>query len=206
MKTIGITGGIGAGKTYVSQLMQEHYGLPTYNCDNEAKRLTNESAEIREQLTALLGPGVYAPDGRQNKQLLAQYLFSGKDNAQRINAIIHPSVRRDFIQWKDEQTTKCTCPALLLESAILMESHFDDLCDEIIIVTAPLELRIERACKRDNSSAEAIRQRIQSQLSDEERIGMVRNKADGPATTNVHTIVNDGSPLHPQIEKIITQI
>lgn len=195
MKVVGITGGIGSGKTYVSQLLHERYGTPIYNCDNEAKRLTVESAEIRQRLIALLGTEVYLPNGQINKPLLAQYLFSNKQNAERVNAIIHPVVRQDFLQWKDKQAS-----TLLLESAILMESHFDDLCDDIIIVSAPLELRIERACKRDNATTEAVTQRIAAQLSDEDRLAMARN------TTNVYLVNNDGSPLDQKLEEIINKI
>lgn len=197
MKVIGITGGIGAGKTYVSQLMQEHYGLSTYNCDNEAKRLTNESAQIKKQLISLLGAEVFTIDGLLNKPLLAQYLFKNKQNAENVNAIIHPVVKQDFLRWKEENAKSTT---LLLESAILLESGFDCLCDEIIVVTAPTDVRIERACLRDGSSPEAIRQRIDAQLSDKDRLDMARK------TTLTHIIKNDGSPLLPQIEEILTKI
>lgn len=181
----------------MSQLMQEHYGLPIYNCDNEAKRLTNESAQIKKQLISLLGTEVFTLDGQLNKPLLAQYLFSNKQNAENVNAIIHPVVKQDFLRWKDENTKSTT---LLLESAILLESGFGCLCDEIIVVMAPMDVRIERACLRDGSSPDAIRQRISAQLSDKDRQEMARK------TTPTHIIINDGSPLLPQIEKILTKI
>lgn len=198
MKVIGITGGIGAGKTHVSKLINDLYHTPTYDCDSEAKRLTIESAEIRQKLTALLGEDVYDKNGLLNKQLLAQYLFSNKQNAERINAIIHPVVRHDFLRWKGEQISMS--PTLLLESAILMESHFDDLCDELIIVTAPKEVRIQRACQRDKSTAEAVAQRIEAQLSDNDRLE-IAYKCKG--NSHIHIINNDGSPLESQLQNLI---
>lgn len=196
MRVIGITGGIGAGKTYVSQLIQERYGMPIYDCDTEAKRLTIESADIRQKLIALLGAEVYLTNGQLNKQLLAQYLFANKQNAGRINAIIHPAVRQDFERWREEQQTGNNNSYVLLESAILTESHFDELCDEIIIVTAPMELRIERACQRDKASAEAVTQRIKAQLSDEERLAKISTSKP------LHLVRNDGTPLEPQLQNI----
>lgn len=202
MKVIGITGGIGAGKTYVSHQISERYGFPTYNCDTEAKRLTIQSPEIREKLIALLGADVYTTDGLINKPVLANYLFGNKQNAERINGIIHPVVRQDFLQWKEEKKTNSSgnngenVSAIMMESAILMESHFDELCDEIILVTAPLEMRIERACKRDNATTEAIAKRIKAQLSDEERAQM----ADKSKT--LYTVLNDGTQLDHQLQTI----
>lgn len=202
MKVVGITGGIGAGKTYVSQQISERYGFPTYNCDTEAKRLTVQSPEIREKLIALLGADVYTTDGQINKPVLANYLFGNKQNADQINGIIHPVVRQDFLRWKEEQQTNSSdnnvesVSVILLESAILMESHFDELCDEIILVTAPMEMRIERACKRDNTTAEAITQRIKAQLSDEERARMADK------SKRLYTVLNDGTQLDHQLQTI----
>ena len=98
MKTIGITGGIGSGKSFVSALLQEHFGIPVYDCDAEAKRLTATDKGIRRQLVSLVGPQVF--DGPiLNRQCLADYLFASPENALRVNAIIHPVVLEDFKRW-----------------------------------------------------------------------------------------------------------
>ena len=95
MKTIGITGGIGSGKSYVSALLRKHFGIPVYDCDAEAKRLTATNAEIRQQLIQLVGSEVF--DGTAlNKQCLADFLFASAENARLVNAIIHPVVLKDF--------------------------------------------------------------------------------------------------------------
>ena len=96
MIKLGITGGIGSGKSYVSSLLEKR-GVPLYDTDSRAKMLTVDSPEIRDGLTALLGAGVYAPDGSLNKPLLASYLFAGEENARRVNSIIHPCVFDDFL-------------------------------------------------------------------------------------------------------------
>ena len=98
MKTIGITGGIGSGKSYVSNLLRQKFGIPVYDCDKEAKRLTAEDKEIRQQLIALVGPEVFE-GGILNKRLLTDYLFADVENASAVNAIIHPAVLKDFAEW-----------------------------------------------------------------------------------------------------------
>ena len=97
-KTLGITGGIGGGKSYVSTLLQQQFGIPVYDCDAEAKRLTATNEEIRQKLIALVGPEVFE-NGELNKPLLAEYLFADVENASQVNAIIHPVVLEDFVKW-----------------------------------------------------------------------------------------------------------
>jgi len=188
MKIFGITGGIGSGKSYISHILSQEYAIPVYDCDTEAKRLNETSPVIRESLKALVGSEVYDDTGRLQKAILAQYLFASEAHQQEVNAIIHPVVREDFQQWAQRQGA----PIVALESAILLESGFSDMVDEIITVTAPLTLRIERAMRRDGSTAQQVENRIRLQLSDEER-----------AAQSHHTIINDGRELRPQIESII---
>lgn len=178
MKRIGITGGIGSGKTYVCQIL-ERMGIPVFYCDEQAKRLMLESEQIRARLTALLGPQVYFPDGALNKPLLASYLFSYQEHAARINAIVHPVVKEyfhDFVAQQSENVRFCA-----MESAILFESGFADVVDVTFLVDAPWELRLKRAMMRDAAGREQIEARMRSQMSDEER----RHLAD-------YCIVNDG--------------
>lgn len=159
MKTIGITGGIGSGKSYVSALLQREFGIPVYDCDKEAKRLTVESKEIRQKLIELVGPEVF--DGETlNKQRLADYLFSDPENASRVNAIIHPAVLKDFRLWTEKQKPK---KMVALESAILFESGFNAFVDKVLFVDAPEEVRLQRAMRRDSAKEEQIKARMKMQ-------------------------------------------
>ncbi len=158
MKKIGITGGIGSGKSYVSALLQREFGIPVYDCDKEAKRLTAESQEIRQQLVALIGGDVFEGE-KLNKQLLADYLFSDPEHASQVNAIIHPAVLKDFAFWAEEQGK----PIVALESAILFESGFNNYVDKVLFVDAPEDIRLQRAMRRDSANEEQIRARMKMQ-------------------------------------------
>ena len=189
MVKIGITGGIGSGKSYVSRLLTEHYGIPVYNTDSEAKRLMLSDEGIRRRLTALLGKEVYKSDGTLNKPLLANYLFADSCHAGQINAIVHPQVKADFLKWADRQTG---CEIVALESAILFESGFDNLVDKVVMVYAPVELRIRRVMLRDSTTEEKIRQRIVAQMDDKAK----QDRSD-------FIIFNDGSrPLNLQLDDL----
>ena len=163
MIKIAVTGGIGSGKSYISHLL-ENMHIPVYNADNEAKRLTASDAGIRGELIALLGEEVYK-DGLLNKPLLASYLFSDPAHVLQINSIIHPRVRKDFTVWVERQEK---CEIVGMESAILYEAGFQDTVDAVIMVYAPVELRIQRAMYRDGASEEQVRARIAAQMDDEE--------------------------------------
>lgn len=167
MICLAITGGIGSGKSYVSAMLEQR-GIPVYNADNEAKRLTASDIGIRNGLVALLGERVYA-DGELNKPLLASYLFSSPENAARVNAIIHPRVKEDFKRWLGEQTER---EIAAFESAILYEAGFEDTVDAVLMVFAPRELRLERAMKRDSATREQIEARMAAQMSEEEKCRM----------------------------------
>lgn len=187
---LGITGGIGSGKSVVSQCL-DIMGIPVYNCDNEAKRLNNTHPTIRKELCELVGKDLY-PDGILDKASLAAYLFASPEHAAQVNAIVHPTVMDDFQQWKSRQDT----PWVGIESAILYESNFAHLADKVIAVYAPEQLRIARARRRDNAPAEAIRQRIARQMKDEEKCKL----AD-------FTLYNDDNhPLLPQILDILANL
>lgn len=186
MVRLGITGGIGSGKTYVARMFRE-MGVPVYDTDSEAKRLMLEHLSIREELVALLGEDVYL-GGQLNKPLLAGYLFASPVNASRINTIVHPRVRDDFRTWASLQPLE----TVALESAILFEAGFEDTVDKVIVVYAPLEVRVRRVMERDHATEEQVRVRIAAQMSDEEKV----RRAD-------FVIVNDGvQDLLPQIQAV----
>jgi len=176
MITLGITGGIGSGKSFVAQ----HFaalGVPYYNCDERSKQLTTTNQKIIIGLKQRFGDKVYA-GGKLNKAFLSQRIFNDKSELEFINNLIHPVVEDDFRQWRDSQKTEI----VMVESAILIESGFYRDCDKIVVVEAPLKLRINRVMRRDNLTEEQVKARISNQIDDDER----RKFAN-------FTIVNDGT-------------
>ena len=157
-KRLGITGGIGSGKSHVARLLTEQYGGPVYDTDSRAKALMATSTTIREGLTALLGEGY-------DKKTIADFLFASPENAAKVNAIVHPAVKDDYLRWVAEQTAD----VVAVESAILIEAGFDTLVDCVVVVTAPREIRIQRAMRRDGSTRADVERRMALQMSDEER-------------------------------------
>ena len=156
MIKVAITGGIGSGKSHVARKMTELLGIPVYDSDANAKRLNEESPAIRQGLMEMLGADVYDAQGCLNKQKLATFLFASEENAQRVNALIHPVVKADFLRWAEEQTA----PVVAIETALLAESGIDQIVDKIIRVDAPLETRISRAMQRDGVSREKVLERM----------------------------------------------
>ncbi len=164
MVILGITGGIGSGKSYISSLLHKQMNVPVYDCDTEAKRLICEDDTIRQKLTELAGASVYR-NGELQKNVLADYLFSSQQHVQQVNAIVHPAVRKDIGKWVKQQDS----PVVAVESAILYESGFDTLVDKVLFVKAPLELRIQRSMKRDGSTREQVEARIGMQQSEQQQ-------------------------------------
>ncbi|MCL1608878.1 MULTISPECIES: dephospho-CoA kinase [Mediterranea] len=192
MIKLGITGGIGSGKSVVSRLLQI-MDIPVYQTDDEAKRLTVADPHIRRDLSALVGDAVYASDGSLNKEVLASYIFGFPERIARVNAIIHPRVKTDFEHWSERQRQ---CRLVGMECAILYESGFENTVDKVIAVSAPWNVRLCRAMKRDAAREEQIRKRMEHQLPDEELCA----RAD-------FVVRNDGvTPLLPQLEQILAQL
>lgn len=186
---IGITGGIGSGKSVVSRLL-EVMGVPVYISDIESKRLTQTDLVIKEKLVSLLGEDVYK-GGELNKPYLASYIFSHPNHAKQVNAIIHPRVKDDFHKWVLEHND---CKIVGMESAILVEAGFAGEVDAVVMVYAPLEVRLHRAMKRDLSPKELILKRIQSQMDDEEK------------KLHAHYVIknDDENQLIPQVMELIS--
>ena len=160
---IGITGGIGSGKSVVSRLLGI-MGIPVYISDIEAKRITQTDPVIRRGLCDLVGQDVFLQGGELNRSLLASYMFGHQDHVRKVNEIIHPQVKEDFRQWAARLKSELLVG---MESAILVEAGFKDEVDFLVMVYAPLEVRVERAVKRDCSSRELVMKRIEAQMSDE---------------------------------------
>ena len=190
MKKIGITGGIGSGKSVVGQILEAMH-FPVYYSDQQSKILVDTDLVIREELIKLLGTEVYL-DGKLNRPFLSHQLFSNDELRLKINQIIHPKVREAFTNWVSKQSSNL----VFNEAAILFETGAYKSMDYNILVTAPLELKIARVLKRDNITINEIQDRISKQSSDEEKIPL----AD-------FVIVNDEvKPLLQQIEAILIKV
>ena len=164
MTIIGITGGIGSGKTTITNIFSL-IGIPVYIADTESKKITNTSTIIREKLISLFGKEIYE-NHTLNKKLLASLIFSDEQNRFSVNNIIHPEVAKDFKEWAKKNKEH---KLIILESAILFESGFNQLADKTITVYTPLEDRITRTMSRDNLTREEVMNRINSQMPDEEK-------------------------------------
>lgn len=162
MITVGLTGGIGSGKSTVAKVF-ELLGVPVFYADTEAKEVYND-ADIREQLVNKIGPDIYKSDVF-NKNLMRQFLFESEANRIFINQLIHPKVAERYQDWKRKQNA----PYIIREAAILIESGSYKDCDQIIVITAPIDMRVQRVLYRDKISAEEIQKRIAAQWSDSER-------------------------------------
>ena len=164
MIIVGLTGGIGSGKTTVAKQFLE-IGIPVYIADEEAKRLMRRSKIIKRKLIKLFGKEAYVGE-ELNKPFLANIIFNDKNYLQKMNAIVHPKVARHFEKW----VLKQEAPYVIKEVAILFENGGHNTCDFVITVTAPIEIRIKRLLKRDNTSKEKIEAIMKNQWTDEEKV------------------------------------
>ena len=190
MLVIGLTGGIGSGKSTVAKMF-EALGIPVYYADDEAKALMHRSKIIRRKLIQKFGEEVY-----QNKQLnrayLASKIFKDKEALAYVSSVVHPKVAQHFKRWIKKQNA----PYVLQENAILFENGSYKNFDKIITVTAPLETKIKRVIKRDNTNREQVLSRINNQLSDSEKI----NKSDFVITnTNLKETQEQVEDIHHKI-------
>ncbi len=163
MKVVGLTGGIGSGKTAVAKMFIA-LGVPVYIADDEARRLTNSSLIIKRKLTDLLGIKVYK-NGVLNRKYVADIIFKDKDLLNKVNKIIHPIVSLHFKRWmKNQEGIYC-----IKEAAILFENDGYKKCDLTILVIAPVKERIRRVLNRDGSTKKAIETRIKNQWNDDKK-------------------------------------
>lgn len=161
---VGITGGIGSGKTYCARIFAR-LGIPVYYADDRAKWLMTHDDRVINQLTELLGDRTYDASGNLNKEFLRHRVFENASTREAINAIVHPAVGRDYVKWHTVQHS----PYTLKEAALLVESgSYHDL-DHLIMVQAPVPVRIQRIMVRDSISAVKVWQRMDSQLPDADK-------------------------------------
>ncbi len=165
MLKVGITGGIGSGKSTVCRVFS-NLGIPVFEADKAAKELMNNSEEIFDQLTRLFGAEVYLPDHSINRKYLAAIVFNDKSLLEKLNGIVHPVVRSTFFDWCDKQHA----PYIIHEAAILFESGFYKFMDKTIAVVTSESERIERVMKRDGVTIEMVQERIRNQWNDKQRM------------------------------------
>ncbi|NBO61767.1 MAG: dephospho-CoA kinase [Flavobacteriia bacterium] len=187
MKRIGLTGGIGSGKSYIAGIL-EKMGYPVYYSDAQSKVLTDTHPLIREKLIARFGREIYTAQGL-NRKVLAELIFASEEHRLFVNELIHPLVRNNFEHWCSEQQS----PIVFNEAAILFETGAYRQFDGTLLVVAPLELRIERVMQRDRCSKKEVEERMKSQWSDDQKI---------PLATAVITS-NGKFPLVSQIERSV---
>lgn len=161
---VGLTGGIGTGKSTVGKLF-EVLGVPVYNSDDRAKAMYF-LPEVKEKVIALLGIETYSPDGSLNRAYVSQKIFSDSSLLAKINGIIHPAVEKDFQTFMNEHKSQ---KYIIKETALLYETGLYKKVDKIILVMAPLEERLKRVMERDKSNREDVLKRISHQMPDEEK-------------------------------------
>ena len=190
---IGITGGIGSGKSMISRILQNH-GYKVYDSDSEAKRIMQKNESVIRQIKDTFGEETYNPDGSLDNQRIAKLVFDNPAELTKLNNIVHPAVIEDAVSWAAGQSDTY----VFLESAILFESGLNKICDKTISITAPIDIRIRRAMYRRTPHTLAdIQNRIKNQLTDEERTRL-----------SDFTIVNDRTKDYAkkQIEEILLNL
>lgn len=186
---IGLTGGIGSGKSTIAQELGKQ-GFAVYDCDREAKRIIAENNEVQQAIIALLGEEAFV-DGIYNTQYVAQRVFADPQLRQQLNAIIHPAVKNDILLKQPR----------VIESAILCEAGLDRLCDKIVVVEAPEDIRIERVLARDykGDASPANRYKVRA------RVQAQANAYDAIPQQKRLTIINDGqTPIVHLVQSILT--
>jgi dephospho-CoA kinase len=166
MKKIGITGGIGSGKSMACRLFSL-LGIPVYDADAAAKRLMETSSELTAAIKSLLGEDAYLSDGRLNRPFIAEAVFGNPALLSQVNGLVHPAVAADFNTWMNSQATNT--PYVIREAAIMLESGTNKDLDALVLVDAPETLRLERVLKRDGRSEEEVKSIMQRQWSTEEK-------------------------------------
>lgn len=188
---IGITGGIGSGKSYVCRLLETR-GIPFFSCDDTARREMTANESLRSELRRLVSPHVYYNDGSLNKPVVRGFLQSSPDNAARLDEVVHPYVRKRWQEWASAQDSEIVA----MECALLFEAQFDNEVDSTVLVSAACDVRVSRVMKRDGVDAETVKRWMEMQMPEEEK----RKRAD-------FIILNDGTQdLGRQIDNVLNEI
>lgn len=166
MRIVGLTGGIGSGKSTVARMFRE-LGVPVYDSDSEAKQLMNSSPEVRNAIIDLLGETAYQSK-ELNRSFVAEKVFKNPELLQKLNAIVHPAVRDHFKEWVKAQNA----PYVVQETALIFENGSQDHYDHIILVTAPLDVRLNRVMERDGVGPKAVLERMKNQMDDADKVDL----------------------------------
>ncbi len=169
MRKIGITGGIGSGKTTACRVF-ETLGIPIYDADTRAKSIMITDLSVKSKIKSLLGNEAYHKNGKINKDHVSAKIFNNKQLLKEINDIVHPAVLSDSLRWIEEHKKEKDVPYIIKEAALLIETGSYKSLDKLIVVTCPEEIRIKRVMKRDGLSYEAVKRKIDNQLPEEEKI------------------------------------
>ena len=198
---IGITGGIGSGKSVIAKQLRE-MGYAVYDTDSEAKRLIVEDAAVRKQMIQLFGSDVYK-DGIYQTAFVAQRVFTDKSLLAQLNAIVHPAVRADILRWATMQDSLSFRKGLgvglcFVECAILYQAGFDALCDKVVAVTAPEDIRLKRVIARDHSTMDKVRARMRAQNAEQDLLRadiVVNNDGQTPLSTLCEQILHEAKAM-----------
>ncbi|RDC55558.1 dephospho-CoA kinase [Pedobacter chinensis] len=200
MYKVGITGGIGSGKTTVCKVF-EVLGIPVFYADTEAKNIMIQDALLIEGIKSTFGKESYFEDGKLNNKHIAGIVFNNEAQLAKLNALVHPAVFRAFDVW--EEQVNPNVPYTLKEAALLFESGSYTMCDTTILVTAPLDIKLKRVMQRDQVTADQVTARIDKQLSDDEKAKLanhfIRNDEE-------HSIIEQVLALHQQFLEIVTDL
>jgi|ERR1700730_4971846 len=193
MVRVGLTGGIGSGKSTVAHVF-EILGIPVYYSDKEAKRLMNEDPELKKQLVEHFGKEAYA-DNLLNRRFMAEIVFKDKEKLQLLNSLVHPITIRKAEEWMHQHQT----PYVIKEAALIFESGSQENLDYVIGVSAPLNLRIQRTMKRDVVSREEVLRRMQNQIQESIKMRLcdfvIRNDEQ-------HLVLPQVLALHEKIKRL----
>ncbi|PWL38642.1 dephospho-CoA kinase [Flagellimonas aquimarina] len=163
MIVVGLTGGIGSGKSTVAGMFKD-LGVPVYDSDFEAKRLMTTSTELKNAIIELLGDKAYEGE-ILNRNFIANKIFENPETLQKLNKIVHPAVRADFLEWTSNQEA----PYVIQETALIFENDAQDNYDYVILVKAPVDFRLKRVIERDGSSKQEVLGRMKNQMSDDKK-------------------------------------
>ncbi|MDO3424113.1 dephospho-CoA kinase [Chryseobacterium sp. APV1] len=191
-KIIGLTGGIGSGKTTVAKFIEE-FGFPVYYSDDRAKDIINDNDDLRLKIKELLGDEAYDENGFYNRKFVAEKVFNDKDLLQSLNEIIHPAVRTDFEEWVKKQTKYL----VFKETALLFELKLNQQCYKSLLVTAEDNIRIKRVMDRDGKTYREVQAVMEKQMPEKDKIKL----ADCIIYNNTNL-----EDLKEQTEKIVFDI
>lgn len=190
MYKVGITGGIGSGKSRVCRMLADR-GVAIYDSDSRAKQLMTTDAELVAAIVARFGEEVYK-NGSLDRAMLAQRVFKDSQALADLNKLVHPAVMRDFESWAERQHGEY----VVMESAIIFEAALDDRLDSVVAVMAPRALRLERAMQRDCASREQVEERMRAQLSDDE---LMRRAKYAIVNISLDELEEDVEQLHRRL-------